>query len=137
MIYRIANLIYKELIQIVRDRLLLSVLLIVPVFLLTLLSYSTGKSVAGLRVALLDMDHSMVSREIGQQLSIKKELTLSAYAGDMNQLTAMLNDGNVDIGVVIPRGFERDLNSTYTTPSIQVIAGATNNIASFTGLSAA
>ena len=137
MFFRIANLIYKELIQVSRDRLLLIVLLLTPVLQLSLLAFSTGRSVAGLRVTMLDMDHRAVSRAIGQELAHKKELTLQNYADDMAQLTRLLNDGDADIGVVIPPGFERDLNSTYRTPEIQVIAGATSNVASGTGLAAA
>ena len=137
MFYRIANLIYKELIQVSRDRLLLVVLLLAPVLQLSLLSFSTGKTVTGLRVAVLDMDRSATSRAIAQVLAHKNELVLQDYADDMAQLTRMLNDGDVEVGVIIPPNFGRDLESSYGTPQIQVLAGAANYVASGTGLSAA
>ena len=137
MVYRIANLIVKELIQISRDRLLIAVLIIAPVLQLSLLAWSTGRNVADLPLAVLDMDHSAASRAIALALDNRKELALRYYAADMAQLTQWLNEGDADVGVIIPPNFERDLGSITGGPEIQVIAGAANHVASGSGLSAA
>ncbi|HEY3291531.1 MAG TPA: ABC transporter permease, partial [Anaerolineae bacterium] len=44
---------------------------------------------------------------------------------------------DADVGVIIPPDFERELNSSYGAPEIQVLAGAANHIASGSGLAAA
>jgi ABC-2 type transport system permease protein len=137
MFYRIANLIYKELIQVSRDWLLIVVLIVAPVLQLSLLAWSTGRSVTDLPLAMLDMDHSAASRAIALELDNRKELALRYYATDMAQLTQWLDDGDADVGVIIPPHFERDLGSSTGGPEIQVIAGAANYIASGSGLSAA
>jgi ABC-2 type transport system permease protein len=137
MFQRILNLIYKELLQFSRDRLMLGFVIIGPILQLALMGFATGKAIQNLPLAVLDMDHSATSRAVAHTLDATKELTLSDYPEDMTDLTRLIQDGDIDVGVVIPPNFERDLNSAYRTPQIQVIAGTTNNNANVTGMSAA
>ena len=137
MFYRIANLIFKELIQVSRDWLLIAVLILAPIFQLSLMGWTTGKSVSDLSLAVLDMDHSTASRAIALALDNRKELALRYYATDMAELARWLEDGDADIGVIIPPHFESDLGSSTGGPEIQVIAAAVNHYASSAGLSAA
>jgi ABC-2 type transport system permease protein len=137
MFQRILNLIYKELLQFSRDRLMVGFVIAGPILQLALMAFATGKAINNLPLAVLDMDHSATSRAIAVTLDATKELTLSSYPADMADLTNLIQDGDVDVGVIIPPNFERDLLSAYRTPQIQVIAGATNNNANATGISAA
>jgi ABC-2 type transport system permease protein len=137
MIQRILNLIYKELLQFSRDRLMVGFMIIGPILQLSLMAFATGKSVENLSLAVLDMDHSATSRAIIHSMDATKALTLGDYAENIDDLTNLIQNGSTDVGVIIPPGFERDLNSSYRTPQIQVIAGATNNNANFAALSAA
>src|SRR5450759_4646360 len=137
MFLRILNLIYKELLQVSRDRLMVTFLILGPILQLSLMAFATGKSIQNLPLAVLDMDHSAASRTVGRMLDATKELTLIDYPEDMTVLTRLIQEGDIDVGVIIPPNFESDLNSAYRTPQIQVIAGATNNNANVVGISAA
>ena len=137
MFHRILNLIYKELLQVSRDRLMVAFLVVGPVLQLSLMAFATGKAIENLPLAVLDMDRSTASRAVAHMLDATKELALDHYPENMAELTRLIQDGEVDVGVIIPPGFERDLGSAYRVPHIQVIAGATNNSANVTGISAA
>ncbi len=137
MIYRIANLIQKELIQVVRDWLMIVVLVVGPVLQLSLLAWATGKGVANLPLAVLDMDHSATSRGLALALANTKELALRYYPADLAHLDQLIESGDANIGVIIPPQFESDLATTVRKPEVMVIGGAVNNIANSTGLAAA
>jgi ABC-2 type transport system permease protein len=135
---RTLNLIQKELLQISRDWLMIFVLVLGPVIQLALLGYSTGRSVANLSLAVLDLDHSTASRAVAVSLDNTRELILRYEAESLQQLERLINDGDADVGVIIPPNFARDLDAAARAPqAIGVIAGATNNVASSNGLYAA
>ena len=134
---RITNLIYKELLQIGRDRMLILMLIAAPVLQLVFLGWSTGKGTSNLMLAVLDMDHSAKSRALTAALDNTKELLLRYNASNMAELNRILDAGDADIGVIIPPNFAGDMAAANQTPQIQIIGAATNYIASSSGLAAA
>lgn len=135
--YRIANLIQKEVLQVGRDRVLIAVLILGPALQLSLLAWNTGRGVTNLPLAVLDQDHTAISRSIITALDSTKELFLSAYASDAAQLSDWLAGGDAEIGVTIPAGFERDLRGGKGDPQLQVIAVGANTISGKVALGAA
>lgn len=137
MFYRIANLINKEIIQVTRDWLLVAVLILGPVGQLFLLAGNTGKGVKNLATGVCDLDHSRASRALAQALDNTEELRVTRYAADLAQLTQWLEAGGVDVAVIIPVNFERDLQSRTPPPQVQVLASGTNTITGGVGLAVA
>ena len=66
---RIQLLIWKEFRQISRDRAMLPILFIMPIVQLILFGYVVGSDIRSLRLALLDQDNTVASRQVADAFS--------------------------------------------------------------------
>jgi ABC-2 type transport system permease protein len=137
MFRQIWNLVVKEFIQLRRDPLLMVFVILGPLLQLVLLAQSTGRGVNHVAVAVLDYDISASSRALMTALDMTKQLDARAFPGSLEEMTELLDRGQVTLGLVIPRGFERDLMDTYTTAQLELISDASNSVTASTGTSAA
>jgi ABC-2 type transport system permease protein len=108
MLYRIWRLAVKELIQLVRDRLLGPFVLLGPLTELLLVAWSTSQGIKHLPTAVLDLDHTAASR--GLITTMVNTETFDPYPVDtLAQATADIVSGRALAAWVIPRGFEARL----------------------------
>jgi ABC-2 type transport system permease protein len=102
---RIAAIVRKEILHIVRDPRNLFLVTISPAFLLFLLSYIFSFEVTQLDLAVLDLDRTSLSRRYLSSLTSDRDLvpayTVSSYA----DILPLLQSGDVDAALVIPPGF--------------------------------
>ncbi len=136
MLARIVNLAYKDLIQITRDRLLASFIVLGSTFQLVLLALATSRDVAGLPMGVHDLDKSQQSRALVTALDNTKELYWSQVLDSMEQADDLLDSGEITIAVIIPQGFASDL-AAGRRPQVQVLADGTNVWAGSTVVSVA
>lgn len=137
MLARIANLVSKELIQLRRDRLLTAFILLFPVAQLVLLARSTGEGVTELPTAVVDLDHSRLSRQMVVRLDLTEELKVRYIIEDMDRMRYLIDAGEARIAVIIPAGLARELGSSQEPQSIQIIVDGTNTVAAVVGIGAA
>jgi ABC-2 type transport system permease protein len=137
MFLRIGNLIVKELIQFGRDRVLSAFILLAPALQLLLLAQAIERGINEQPVAILDLDHSRLSRQLVAKLNAAETLQVQFYAENPEQMRHLLDTGAARLAVVIPAGFARELAGAGAPQSIQVIADATNTIAASIVMSAA
>jgi ABC-2 type transport system permease protein len=134
---RIRTLIRKEFIQMRRDWLLTAFIFTLPVLQLVLLGQATGSSISNLSVAVLDHDHSRVSRQLITILDKRQELDIRHYPATLEDTRKLLDRGEARFAVVIPAGFAAELIASSRTPSIQIIADASNDLLADVALGAA
>ena len=137
MIHRLAALIVKELIQFTRDRILLAMALMMPIIQIYLLGNAIGQDIQNISIAVIDYDHSSLSREIIQALDNTKELTVDYLPGSLAEARALVNAGEATGIVVIPPDFMEDTRSPTDVPQIQVILDGTNTFTAGRALRAA
>jgi ABC-2 type transport system permease protein len=137
MMLRIGNLIIKELIQFGRDRLLTMFILLAPALQLLLLAQAIERGINQQPVVILDLDRSYQSRRLITNLDTTEELWVRFHVDSPDEMRHLLDEGRARMAVVIPAGFARELASTSSTQSIQVIADATNTMAASITMSAA
>jgi ABC-2 type transport system permease protein len=137
MLVRIANVVWKEMIQFARDRVLTAFLFLLPILQLALLARATGGRIGGMRVAVLDFDHSAVTREMVSSLNAREELTVSHFVQDENQLQRLLDRGAVRVGIIFPRGLAEELPDPARAPQVAIMVDGSNSIAGSTALGAA
>jgi ABC-2 type transport system permease protein len=137
MFIRIGNLIVKELIQFRRDTMLTVFILLAPALQLILLARNVEQGITEQPVAILDQDHSHLSRQLVVNLDNTEELRVQYHVESMEELRHLLDQGNASLAVVIPAGLSREVNSAYSPQRIQVIADATNTLAASVALGAA
>jgi ABC-2 type transport system permease protein len=121
MLYRIWNLIVKELIQLWRDRLMVIFVLFGPLTELAMVAWSTSQGIEHLPTAVLDLDHSAASR--GLIAAMANTETFDPYFVEtMAQVTGEVDRGRALAAWVIPQGFQAQLSqASGDPPQVQVI----------------
>lgn len=112
--------IIKELLQFKRDPKMFMIVLIAPVILLIFLGYAANRDLYNIKTVVLNYDKSESSRALIRSLEDSKYFSIDYYADNYNELTSLVDHGKVMMGIVIPTGFEKDLD-TKTTADLQVI----------------
>lgn len=109
---RIHALIKKEFRSLLRDPVSLGILLFVPLFLLVMFGYAISLDVKQVRTAVLDHDRSPASRIFlsrlftGDTFQLVKSLESTL---DRESFERLMQEERIALGVVIPRGFEREV----------------------------
>ena len=137
MLTRIANLVWKEILQLVRDRLLTAFLFLLPILQLVLLAQATGGRIGGMEVAVLDLDRSPETREMIANLDTREELIVSRFVEDEEELQRLLDRGQADVGIIFPEGLAEDLANPSRQAQVAIFADGSNSISGSIALGAA
>jgi ABC-2 type transport system permease protein len=135
--HRLASLIGKELIQIVRDRILVLFALAVPVVLLYLMGRATSQDIQRIPVAVVDHDHSPLSREIITALNNTRELSVERFPASLAEARKLMDGGDALAIIVIPPGFEKGTQMPTEVPQLQVVLDGASWIVASRALGAA
>ncbi len=132
MLYRIWNLIVKELIQLRRDRLMVLFVLFGPLSEMLMVAWSTSQGINHLPTAVLDLDRSAASR--GLITAMANTETFDPYFVEtMEQVSDDVGGGRAMAAWVIPAGFQAQLNDpTGDPPQVQVIVDGADVVAAQT-----
>jgi ABC-2 type transport system permease protein len=108
-IRQIGNIAHKEILHVLRDRLVLLFLIFGPLVQLVLLGQSTSRTISHLPMAVIDYDQSSLSRLLVTTLDNLEEVHLVRFIESEDDLVKLLEQGQIMVGVVIPIGFERTI----------------------------
>lgn len=131
MLSRLVSLVRKEFIQLLRDRLMLAFILVVPVSQLVLLAEAAGQGITRQPLAVLDRDRSPQSRALIQALDNMPELVWRFRPESHEDLTALIDGGRAVVALVIPAGFGESLARGEGRP-LQVIVDGSNSAVGIT-----
>lgn len=120
-------LIWKELLQVVRNRAMIPILTVIPIVQLILLSFAATNEVKKIGLAVCDNDHSTFSRRLREQFLSSDYFVLKLYTDDEKAAAATLEDDRADAVLVIPPGFERQLLRGQAS-SLQLQVNAINGV---------
>jgi ABC-2 type transport system permease protein len=132
MLYRIWNLIVKELIQLWRDKLMMLFVLLGPLSELLMVAWSTSQGIEHLPTAVLDLDRTAASR--GLITAMANTETFDPYFVEtMDQVSDDVGGGRAMAAWVIPSGFQAQLNDPTGDPAqVQVIVDGADVVAAQT-----
>jgi ABC-2 type transport system permease protein len=122
---------HKEFLHIVRDPRSLAAALALPLLMLVLFGYAIVLDVREVQVAVLDLDHSVASRELVEMLTADEAMVVTARPTSTADLERLLDVSRVRVGIVIPASYGQDLKAGRTVP-VQVLVDGTD--ATFAGL---
>jgi ABC-2 type transport system permease protein len=122
---RVRALMRKEFNQIRRDRRLASSLILPPTLQLLLFGFALSAKVTNLRLGVLDYSRTPESRELIATMSESRSFRLAGYYLSISDLCEAINRNDLDVGLVIPYDFTRDLQRGRGT-TVQVLLNATN-----------
>src|SRR5215470_941817 len=115
----------KEFNQIKRDRRLAFSLILAPTLQLLLFGFALSAKVTNLRVGVVDESKTPESRELIATMSESRSFRLAGYYLSTRDLGDAINRNNLDVGLVIPYDFARDLWRGRGTTA-QVLLNAMN-----------
>jgi ABC-2 type transport system permease protein len=118
----------KELRQMLRDRLALALILILPLMQLTLMGQSLAFIVLDLPVVVQDFDNSPASRELIETLRASRTFRVIAWPPDRQPEEAFANN-SARAALVIPSDFGRDLSRGLDAPVQLLVDGSDANTA--------
>jgi len=105
----LGNVARKELIQTLRDRRMVFMMMLAPALQLVLFGYAVDLEVDHIPTALVDQDRTHASRDLAQALFADGTFVERATPGDPDAAQAELESGEVSAVIVIPRDFAKDL----------------------------
>lgn len=105
---KLAMLLKKEFLQIFRDKFLLRVVILIPIFQLLVLPLAADYDLENFRLAVVDRDGSSFSRRLLVKLQAGGYFSMTAAAASWAEAERLIQQGQVDAIVEIPDRFERD-----------------------------
>lgn len=117
--------IWKELLQVFRNKAMLPLMTIIPIVQLILLSFAASNEVKNINLAVFDADQSGYSRRLTNKFTASGYFILRGYADGQGQAQILLDHDLADLVVCFPRGFEHDLLK-YRSGEVQILANAIN-----------
>ncbi|MEJ2758537.1 MAG: ABC transporter permease [Anaerolineales bacterium] len=133
---RLRSLIRKEFIQFRRDPRTLALIIIIPVMQVFLLGYAATNDVRNVPMAVYDLDKTAESRALVEAYSKADYFLVSYYIASEDELTTLIENGQVRVGLLIPPGYGENLQTGQTGEVAFVIDGSDPSVAK-TALSAA
>ncbi len=127
MFERIAQILMKEFIQAFRDKRMRAVIFGVPVIQLLVLSQALNTNVRNIKMAIVDSDSSVVSRELTGRFTGSGFFKAVNYTTDMQSAASLIDMGGAQALLVISPGFEHDVRSGKSAPLQLILDGTDSN----------
>ncbi len=126
----------KEFLHIIRDPRTLAVMFLIPVIQLVLLGYAATTDVKHLATAVWDQDKTARSRELVEAFRVSNYFDITVSVDNQEQMARLVDNGDVRGALVIPAGYQRDLERGDKVRVGFVVDGSDPSVAN-TALSAA
>jgi ABC-2 type transport system permease protein len=114
----------KEFREIRRDPITLWVAAVVPVVLLGIFGYALRIDFKDIPMAVLDYDRSRESAGLVEAFTNTGDFAVREHPGTERELRRLLDGGQVRLGLVVPRGFGRNIVAGRTAPVQTLIDGS-------------
>ena len=117
-------LVRKEINQILRNKQLIILLIVPPTVQLLLYGFALNPDVHNLKLGVIDYANVADSRELVSAMTSNRIFTLESVPTSEKNLSQQVEEGKLDVGVIIPPDFPRKL--AQKTAEIQVFIDAVN-----------
>ncbi|MHB8336476.1 MAG: ABC transporter permease [Ignavibacteriaceae bacterium] len=123
----IINIVIKEFLQLKRDPVLYRIVFLAPILQLVLLGYAANMDVNTVHTAIFDQDKTAASRDYIQRFERSGYFEIDDYVDTYQQVTNEINKGNVLWALVIPKDFEKDIETRQPAPVQAIFDGSDGN----------
>lgn len=104
---RIFAIMRKEFLQLSRDRLTFGMIAGIPLIQLVLFGFAINTDVRYLHAAIVDQANSNLSRQLIADMGASQVVDFQGEVATVSELEALLNSGEISIGLFIPPDFDR------------------------------
>lgn len=126
MLQRLYRMLIKEFLQMLRDPRMRVVIFGMPVIQLTIMAFALTTDVTDIRLAVLDMDKTPTSRDLISAFTAGNYFRIANSLASQNEITPLLDRGDVRAVMQIPAGFSKDI-LTEQTAEVQLITDGTDS----------
>ena|SRR3974390_1601376 len=130
---RLRHMMIKEFIQVFRDKRLLMVLSVAPIFQVIVFGYAAILEVKHIPAAVLDYDNSQVSRDLISRFEASRYFDIRKRLTDTRQIPEVIDRGEATMAIRINAGFAQNIRKGQTA-HIQVIVDSANSNTALIGL---
>lgn len=123
---RLAGLIVKELIEFLRNRIMLVLILWLYTVEVIICTLALSFEVKDIPLAVVDLDRTPASRSLTQSFAITEAFTLAGFPATEQAATNWLQVGRARIALIVPQDFQRKLTRGEPT-AVQVLLDGTNS----------
>ena len=119
--------IQKEFRQIFRNKAMLPIIFVLPLFQLLILSNAASFEIKNIKFSYIDNDHSVASRELISKFKASNYFNIINSFSSKKEADFQMQTDKIDVVLEIPNHFERDLikeNGTSLSVNINAIDGA-------------
>ncbi|MEW6458549.1 MAG: ABC transporter permease [Bacillota bacterium] len=124
---RILAILYKEFLQMRRDRMTLGMVFMLPLVQLLLFGYAIQTEVKHIPTVVFDQSLSAESRDLLDSFSASGYFDITSTAGSYAEVNRAIDSGEAKVGIVFPPDFDRSLKRG-TPAQVQVIVDASDNM---------
>ena len=117
---RIHAIAYKEVRQLLRDRLTFGMIVGIPLLQVVLFGYAINTDVRHLRAGVADMANTQLSRSVVSEAQASRVVDIVAVAHSAPELESLLRDGKISVGLYLPPDFDRRAE-THAEPAAQLM----------------
>lgn len=128
-INRLIIIVKKEFIHIIRDKASLSMAVMMPVIFIFLFGYAVNTDVENIKMAVMDMDHTIQSRELISKFKNSNYFQPHIYIHNKKELEKLIDKGEVRAGMIIPTGFSKSIKRGKSAQIQLIIDGTDPTIA--------
>jgi ABC-2 type transport system permease protein len=121
----IRTLLYKEFKQIIRNRFILPVIIVVPLVQMILLTYAASLEMKGIKMAVVDEDHSSLSRLLVSRFSGSPFFQIVLQPESYEEARVLLVEDRVDVILHFGQHFEKRFHNERGT-DLQLVVNAIN-----------
>lgn len=123
---RLWTIMKKELFHIWRDPRTLALILLLPGMLLVLLGYGVSGESRNISLAVVDFSRTDQSRDYVNRFTASDDFELTYTAGSQDELMDLIDRDIIDVGIIIPEDFGRNLASNQQAEVQILIDGSMN-----------
>lgn len=123
---RLAGLVLKEMVQFLRDRVMLILILWLYTVEVVVCAYALSFDVEDIPLAVADLDRTPASRSLIESFLVTDTFDLAGHIPDGSAAAAWLLRGRARIALIVPEGFQRDL-ARGDAPALQILVDGTNS----------
>lgn len=124
---RILSVLYKEFLQIRRDRMTLGLLFMLPMVQLLLFGYAIQTEVKHIPTVVFDQSLSRESRDFLNSFSASGYFDVRYVVNGYDDVNRFIDSGKAKVGIVFPPDFANNVNRG-TPASVQVLVDASDNM---------
>lgn len=121
---------WKEVLQLSRDRLLLPIIFVMPLLQLVMFGYVVGSDVRNLPTAIIDYDQTGGSRDLVSAIASSGYFTVVERLESETELQPLMDASQVQVALIVPRGFSEQLSRGGRVPVELVVDGSDSKTAS-------